>query len=58
MALHAPVRLFLMIHAFLHVASVLFNFLRVEFTPKPDGWRGQRPFSFLDQCYDSVNVLG
>ncbi|KAK9786072.1 hypothetical protein WJX73_005993 [Symbiochloris irregularis] len=39
MALHTPVRVFLIIHAFLHVSSVLFNFLRVEFTPRPDGWQ-------------------
>ena len=43
LAIHAPVRVFLMIHAFLHVSSVLFTFLQEQYTPKVDSWPGILP---------------
>lgn len=40
LAVHPPLRLFLVVHAFLHASSVLFNFVRVYYTPKADSWPG------------------
>ena len=40
MALHAPLRVFLILHAFLHAFSLAFTFLQEQYTPKADSWPG------------------